>query len=81
MSNTKSYTDSYAVQYEDDSWTKYNADNIMHCEDGPAVYRPGVYYQWWVNGYCHRLDGPAVLRLDEPDESVWYIWHKHIKIY
>jgi hypothetical protein len=66
--------------YGNGGWTKLNDNDKMHCEDGPAVYNPGTFYQWWINGKCHRLNGPAVEFINGA-EGIWWVRDKHIMIY
>lgn len=39
-------------------WT-WLLDDILHCENGPAVYEADGTIMWYQNGKPHRLDGPA----------------------
>jgi hypothetical protein len=46
----------------------------LHRVDGPAIeYINGImsgHKQWWVDGRCHRTDGPAVIT----HEGMKYYW-------
>jgi hypothetical protein len=53
-------------------WT--NEKMEFHREDGPAIEWSSGDKQWWMNGKCHRLDGPAsIMVTDSPPKLDWYI--------
>lgn len=49
---------------------KYNDNNQLHCEDGPAVVYPNKAQHWYINGERHRVDGPAITK-GNGDYSWW----------
>jgi hypothetical protein len=50
----------------------------LHREDGPAyilthVDSDVVYNEeYWRNGVCHRIDGPAIIKYDRTENPVMY---------
>lgn len=38
----------------------FNAQGLLHREDGPAATHPDGSEVWAINGQLHRTDGPAV---------------------
>lgn len=49
-------------------------NDIIHSEDGPAIYMSNGHQEWLINGLNHREDGPAV---EWPDgRKIWYIHGK-----
>ena len=55
----------------------HNADGLWHKEDGPAVNQP-YYKAWFINGYMHRLDGPARMRYNKPSE--YWLYGKRVYV-
>ena len=52
--------------------TKWELNDRLHREDGPAVeWTPGGK-EWWLNGARHRVDGPAVV---STGGSKWWYLH------
>lgn len=48
---------------------------ILHREDGPALVKPDMYVEWYINGKLHREDGPASIvgpDLEAPTYQAWY---------
>lgn len=48
------YAKNYGTQYW---YTKYKT---LHNNDGPAIIKSSGPIQWFKNGKCHRLGGPAI---------------------
>lgn len=38
----------------------YDADGLLHKEDGPALMLLNGISGWYIHGKKHRLDGPAI---------------------
>lgn len=51
--------------------------NILHNENGPAVIHRD-YKQWWVNGFHHRDNGPAIEYTDGSYE--WFVEGKRHRL-
>lgn len=46
-------------------------NGLKHREDGPAfVNHKEQFYEYWVHGYLHRIDGPA--RIHKTGYEYWY---------
>lgn len=43
---------------------------IFHNPNGPALIFPDGSYEWRIDGELHRLDGPAVHRIDQDQ---WWV--------
>jgi hypothetical protein len=48
-------------------------DRNTHREDGPAIIWDDGGRAWWLNGKCHRTDGPAIE--DNGSASWWFEGH------
>ncbi len=53
----------------------YNDKNQYHREDGPAIEWSNGNKWWCINGFLHRIDGPAIVDID-PYNNVYYIMGK-----
>lgn len=49
----------YTKHYANGDIERFNENNQLHCENGPAV-ESNYGKQWLINGQFHRTDGPAV---------------------
>lgn len=47
-----------------------NSSGKFHRIDGPAREWDNGTKEWWVDGWLHREDGPAV---DEPQGQFWFV--------
>ena len=63
------------------SWK--NKKGEFHREDGPAVIYNNGIVEWWWNGMRHRLDGPAIDRLEGYTEEIEWarIWCRYGQIH
>lgn len=50
--------------------------NKLHKKDGPAIFFPDEYEEWWYNGLRHRIKGPSVFRTNGIKEY----WFNGIKM-
>ena len=51
---------------------RYNKNNKIHCDDGPAMENPKDGTKiWFIDGKYHRENGPAIESGDGPKQ--WYI--------
>ena len=50
----------------------FNSKGKRHRIGGPAIEWTDNSYEWFVNGQCHRLDGPAVMH----KTKYWYLKNK-----
>jgi len=74
--NKNSYSEEWTTKL-DDNW---NADRVLHREDGPAkiwYYEDGIKHheEWYINGIYTRDNGPAVIwyyQNGEIQHEDWY---------
>lgn len=64
--------DTEYCKYENGTTYRYFG-GVLHCEDGPAIIRPGGVEEWYYNGRRHRVGGPAVIRKYRCE---WYCQNK-----
>ena len=55
------------------NWEYQLYDTLLHREDGPARKRLNGFWSWWKNGKRHRLDGPALININNKSETNWFI--------
>lgn len=44
---------------------RWYKNEVLHREDGPAVFYSNGSKSWWLNGKCYREDGPKPENWDE----------------
>ena len=60
------------IEVDEGGFTCYWNDNdLLHREDGPAVFHPNGVEEWCFNGKYHREGGPALKYFDGTE--IWFI--------
>ena len=69
MTTDAALFDSLKYRIADEFGTRsyYNHAGKLHREEGPAVTYTNGDKSWWLNGYRHRIGGPAV------------VWHSSVE--
>ena len=60
----------YNIKKDKYGATRYYVNNVLHREDGPAVYWFNKTQEWYKDGLRHREDGPAIEYAD--GTKCWY---------
>jgi len=71
------YDDLDNYKYDNGDIVYYRKNtNIYHNPYGPAVICKNTYKEYYINGKCHRLDGPARIWATGTEE--YWINHKYL---
>jgi hypothetical protein len=49
----------FLLFFEEEVWCVHTNEKYKNKEDGPAFLTMNGYWEWWLNGKKHRVNGPA----------------------